>query len=160
MGHCALILEIFLLLNLNSNCRLKNFHFFLGLVSKVFPAEELVDEAIKTAAKISSLSKIAVQIAKEAVNTGIALAVVTVWLTVSCHELYLDYSQDFVNWSRCWSCPSLDVSCWFTSQLQNSYLSYLTVLLRNYLFSSYRNSPKHHDVLPFTRVKLIVSKPS
>lgn len=41
-----------------------------GLVSKVFPAEELVDEAIKTAAKISSLSKIAVQIAKEAVNTG------------------------------------------------------------------------------------------
>ncbi|XP_066027215.1 enoyl-CoA hydratase, mitochondrial-like [Pocillopora verrucosa] len=41
-----------------------------GLVSKVFPAEELVDEAIKTAAKISSLSKIAVQIAKEAANTG------------------------------------------------------------------------------------------
>ena len=49
--------------------RLKNFHFFLGLVSKVFPAEELVNEAIKTAAKISSLSKIDVQIAKEAVNT-------------------------------------------------------------------------------------------
>ncbi|CAH3039698.1 unnamed protein product, partial [Pocillopora meandrina] len=41
-----------------------------GPVSKVFPAEDLVDEAIKTAAKISSLSKIAVQIAKEAVNTG------------------------------------------------------------------------------------------
>ena len=54
----------------------------LGLVNKVFPAEELVDEAIKTAAKVSSLSKIAVQIAKEAVNTGIALAVVTVRLTV------------------------------------------------------------------------------
>lgn len=42
----------------------------VGLVSKVFPAEELVNEAIKTAEKISSLSKIAVQIAKEAVNTG------------------------------------------------------------------------------------------
>nr|XP_058972474.1 enoyl-CoA hydratase, mitochondrial-like [Pocillopora verrucosa] len=40
-----------------------------GLVSKVFPAEELVNEAIKTASKTSSLSKIAVQIAKEAVNT-------------------------------------------------------------------------------------------
>jgi len=36
----------------------------------VFPAEELVNEAIKTAEKISSLSKIAVQLAKEAVNTG------------------------------------------------------------------------------------------
>ena len=42
----------------------------VGLVSKVFPAEELVNEAIKTAEKISSLSKIAVQIAKEVVNTG------------------------------------------------------------------------------------------
>ena len=70
--------------------RLKNFHFFLGLVSKVFPAEELVNEAIKTAAKISSLSKIDVQIAKEAVNTGIALAVVTVPLPVSCHELLFE----------------------------------------------------------------------
>ncbi|XP_044163036.1 enoyl-CoA hydratase, mitochondrial-like isoform X1 [Acropora millepora] len=41
-----------------------------GLVSKVFPAEELVNEAVKTAEKISGLSKIAVQLAKEAVNTG------------------------------------------------------------------------------------------
>ena len=64
--------------------------FLLGLVSKVFPAEELVNEAIKTASKTSSLSKIAVQIAKEAVNTGITLAVVTVPLAVSCYELYFD----------------------------------------------------------------------
>ena len=47
----------------------------LGLVSKVFPAEELVNEAIKTAEKISSLSKIAVQIAKEAVNTGMLVTI-------------------------------------------------------------------------------------
>jgi len=46
------------------------------LVSKVFPAEDLVTEAIKTAEKISSLSKIAVQLAKEAVNTGIIGALV------------------------------------------------------------------------------------
>ncbi|CAH3039727.1 unnamed protein product [Pocillopora meandrina] len=37
-----------------------------GLVSKVFPAEGLVNEAFKTASKTSSLSKIAAQIA----NTG------------------------------------------------------------------------------------------
>ena len=36
----------------------------------MFPAEELVNEAVKTAEKISGLSKIAVQLAKEAVNTG------------------------------------------------------------------------------------------
>lgn len=41
-----------------------------GLVSKVFPVEELVNEAVKTAEKIAGLSKIAVQLAKEAVNTG------------------------------------------------------------------------------------------
>ena len=71
--------------------RIRQFSYFLlGLVSKVFPAEELVNEAIKTASKTSSLSKIAVQIAKEAVNTGITLAVVTVPLAVSCYELYFD----------------------------------------------------------------------
>ena len=36
----------------------------------MFPAEELVNEAVKTAEKIAGLSKIAVQLAKEAVNTG------------------------------------------------------------------------------------------
>ena len=35
----------------------------------MFPAEELVNEAVKTAEKIAGLSKIAVQLAKEAVNT-------------------------------------------------------------------------------------------
>ena len=49
-------------------------------------------EAIKTVVQISSLSKIDVQIAKEAVNTGIALAVVTVPLAVSCYE-----SKDFMS---------------------------------------------------------------
>jgi enoyl-CoA hydratase/carnithine racemase len=41
-----------------------------GLVSAVFPSEQLVDEAIKTAEKISSHSRIVVQLAKEAVNAG------------------------------------------------------------------------------------------
>ena len=36
-------------------------------------------------------------IAKEAVNTGIALAVVTVPLAASCYELYFDYSKDFMS---------------------------------------------------------------
>ena len=89
---------MFLYPDSNSNYRIKQFSYFLlGLVSKVFPADELVNEAIKTAAKISSLSKIDVQIAKEAVNTGIALVVVIVPLAVSCHELYFDYSKDFIS---------------------------------------------------------------
>lgn len=41
-----------------------------GLVSKVVPAAELVNEAIKTAEKISSFSKIATAMCKEAVNAG------------------------------------------------------------------------------------------
>jgi enoyl-CoA hydratase len=42
----------------------------IGLVSAVFPSEQLVDEAIKTAEKISSHSRIVVQLAKEAVNAA------------------------------------------------------------------------------------------
>jgi len=41
-----------------------------GLVSKVFPADQLVEEAIKTADKIASHSKVAVQMAKEATNAA------------------------------------------------------------------------------------------
>ncbi|KAI7900871.1 ClpP/crotonase-like domain-containing protein [Cokeromyces recurvatus] len=40
----------------------------LGLVSKVIPADELVDEAIKTASVIASMSQPSVQMAKEAIN--------------------------------------------------------------------------------------------
>ncbi len=39
-----------------------------GLVSRVVPAAELMDEAIKTAAKIAGLSRPIVMMAKEAVN--------------------------------------------------------------------------------------------
>ena len=82
---------MFLYPDSNSNYRIRQFSYFLlGLVSEVFPTEELVNEAIKTASKTSSLSKIAAQIAKEAVNIGITLAVVTVPLAVSCYELYFD----------------------------------------------------------------------
>ena len=42
----------------------------IGLVSAVFPAEKLVEEAIKTAEKIASYSKIIAQLSKEAVNAG------------------------------------------------------------------------------------------
>ncbi|XP_074648162.1 enoyl-CoA hydratase, mitochondrial-like [Tubulanus polymorphus] len=39
-----------------------------GLVSKIFPVDQLVDEAVKTAEKIANHSKITVAMAKEAVN--------------------------------------------------------------------------------------------
>merc|ERR1712226_998552 len=44
-----------------------------GLVSKVFPPESLVDEAVKTADTIASHSKITVQICKEATNAAFEL---------------------------------------------------------------------------------------
>lgn len=42
----------------------------LGLVSKIFPVETLVEEAIKCAEKIASNSKIVAAMAKESVNAG------------------------------------------------------------------------------------------
>lgn len=41
-----------------------------GLVSKVFPVEELVGEAVRLGEKIASMSKVAVAMTKEAVNAA------------------------------------------------------------------------------------------
>ena len=41
---------------------------FSGLVSKVFPPDQLVDEAVKAAEKIAKNSKLIVMMAKEAVS--------------------------------------------------------------------------------------------
>lgn len=42
----------------------------MGLVSKVYPANELVDKAVALAEKIATHSPLAVALAKEAVNTA------------------------------------------------------------------------------------------
>ena len=41
-----------------------------GLVSKVVPVDELVDEAVKLGEKISNMSKVAVAMAKQAINAS------------------------------------------------------------------------------------------
>lgn len=51
---------------------IQTFHV-LGLVSKIFPVEKLVEEAIQCAEKIASNSKIIVTMAKESVNAGRSL---------------------------------------------------------------------------------------
>jgi len=45
-----------------------------GLVSKVFPADQLVDESIKTAEKIASYSRVATMMCKEAVNASFEMS--------------------------------------------------------------------------------------
>lgn len=42
----------------------------MGLVSKIFPSGQLVEEAVKLGEKIASLSPLIVAMAKEAVNTA------------------------------------------------------------------------------------------
>lgn len=41
-----------------------------GLVSRVFPVEELVNEAVKLGEKIAGMSRVSVAMAKEAVNAA------------------------------------------------------------------------------------------
>lgn len=47
-----------------------NVFIFIGLVSKVFPVDQLVSEAIKCGEKIAGNSKLVSAMAKEAVNAG------------------------------------------------------------------------------------------
>lgn len=48
--------------------------FFLGLVSKIYPVDKLLDEAISCGEKIAGNSKLVVAMAKEAVNAGNCVA--------------------------------------------------------------------------------------
>jgi len=55
-----------------------------GLVSKVFPVDQVVNEAVKTAEKIASFSKVTSAMCKEAVNKGM-------WYKLCVGLLFLRY---------------------------------------------------------------------
>lgn len=55
---------------LSSHSLRTNVFIFIGLVSKVFPVDQLVSEAIKCGEKIAGNSKLVSAMAKEAVNAG------------------------------------------------------------------------------------------
>lgn len=48
-----------------------NIFSFPGLVSDIYPVDQVVSEAIKCGEKIASKSKLVVAMAKEAVNAGV-----------------------------------------------------------------------------------------
>lgn len=50
-----------------------------GLVSKVFPVEELVEEAVKLGERIAGMSKVAIAMAKECVNAADNLSLDEGW---------------------------------------------------------------------------------
>ena len=70
----------------------------LGLVSKIFPPDTLVDEAIKTAEKISSYSKITVAMCKEAVNACKYISLLLLTYTGNSNTIWL-YSKV---WKQCY----------------------------------------------------------
>lgn len=64
-----------------------DWHPFTGLVSKVVPADQLVDEAVKTAGKIASMSQASVQMAKELINKCKYIS----YALYGCQAHYLSY---------------------------------------------------------------------
>lgn len=50
-------------------CKINRFKY-LGLVSKIFPPDQLVSEAVKLGERISTHSQLIVSMAKESVNAG------------------------------------------------------------------------------------------
>lgn len=53
-----------------------------GLVSKIFPPEQLLAEALKTAQKIASFSQPVTAMCKEAINAGIIFNTRSIWFTL------------------------------------------------------------------------------
>lgn len=67
------VLYIIFCVNLKqkSSCYSTHLFYFPGLVSDVYPVDQVVSEAVKCGEKIASNSKLVCAMAKEAVNSGV-----------------------------------------------------------------------------------------
>lgn len=55
-----------------SFCSFYEYFVFPGLVSDIYPVDQVVSEAVKCGEKIASNSKLVTAMAKEAVNSGVS----------------------------------------------------------------------------------------